>query len=222
MKWQGSLFCIAMLTTTGFAQPPAVVSKSEPVLMPVSGLLAEPASDNSAPAWSISPIESGNGFLAGNHNFPNFIGYMSSPLFAIDPRATTEVFPIFETMSIKTFSALPNGNMQLYGAGLNIALTEELSIGLNQGGYAVSNFQRRTRDPFLTDPILRLDRDNGGSRDGWLNLGGYVQYTLIQDVPDQFLLTAGLRWEVADRRVGRVPGPRASEARALHHCRQGV
>ena len=35
----------------------------------------------------------------------------------------------------------------------------------------------------------------GGSRDGFLNLGGFAQYTLVQDVEDQFLLTGGLRWE---------------------------
>src|SRR5262249_17251887 len=34
-----------------------------------------------------------------------------------------------------------------------------------------------------------------GNREGWLNLGGFGQYTLIQDVQEQFLLTAGLRWE---------------------------
>src|SRR5262249_9590365 len=30
---------------------------------------------------------------------------------------------------------------------------------------------------------------------GFLNLGGFIQYTFIEDVRDQFLFTAGLRWE---------------------------
>ena len=34
----------------------------------------------------------------------------------------------------------------------------------------------------------------GGERSGFLNLGGFVQYTLVADVEHQFLLTAGLRW----------------------------
>ncbi len=137
----------------------------------------------------------GNGFLTGNHNFRNFIGYMSNPLFAIDPRSQTEMYPLFMSTSVKSFPALPTGSIQLYGAGMNVAVTERLSIGLNQGGYAVSNFQRRTFDPFLTNLLLRLNRDSGGNRDGWLNLGGFVQYTVIEDVPNQFLLTTGLHWE---------------------------
>jgi hypothetical protein len=39
------------------------------------------------------------------------------------------------------------------------------------------------------------ERDVGGQREGWLNLGGFVQYTLIANVEKQFLLTAGVRWE---------------------------
>jgi hypothetical protein len=38
-------------------------------------------------------------------------------------------------------------------------------------------------------------RDFSGTRDGWLNLGGFAQYTVIADAADQFLLTAGVRWE---------------------------
>src|SRR5262249_685338 len=34
----------------------------------------------------------------------------------------------------------------------------------------------------------------GGHRSGWLNAGGFVQYTLIEDVDNQFLLTGGMRW----------------------------
>jgi hypothetical protein len=47
-----------------------------------------------------------------------------------------------------------------------------------------------------SDPLDRFSGvEAGGDRSGWLNLGGFFQYTLIEDVPDQFLLTAGLRLE---------------------------
>jgi len=72
------------------------------------------------------------------------------------------------------------GNIQLYGAGLNTALSDRLCIGLNQGGYAVSHFGGRASVP--SDPSL-ADRDMGGSRDGWLNLGEFIQYTLVEAVP---------------------------------------
>src|SRR5262245_42313190 len=47
------------------------------------------------------------------------------------------------------------------------------------------------------DPSGRFsDVEAGGNRSGWLNLGGFAQYTVIEDPADQFLLTAGLRVEV--------------------------
>jgi hypothetical protein len=39
------------------------------------------------------------------------------------------------------------------------------------------------------------DIAGGGSRTGFLNVGGFAQYTLIEDVPGQFLLTGGVRLE---------------------------
>jgi len=115
------------------------------------------------------------GFLTGTHSFPRFIGFLSNPIQNIDPRSVTELYPIFMSNWPSAFPPLPSGDMQLYGAGLTVAVTDRLAVGLNQGGYAYGEFDK--------------------TRQGWLNLGGFAQYTLIADVPDQFLLTAGLRWE---------------------------
>jgi len=194
MKWQGSLLSLVLLGSIGFAQQPPVAAPNAAGPVAVPGPLVGPAVED-LPVWDTGQPDRGSGFLTGNRNFANFIGYMSNPLFAIDPRALTEMYPLFDSTWVKSFPALPSGDIQLYGAGLNVALSDRLCIGLNQGGYAVSSFQRRQFDTFLTNPIVRLDRDSGGSRDGWLNLGGFAQYTLIEDVPDQFLLTAGLHWE---------------------------
>src|SRR5262249_30979460 len=109
------------------------------------------------------------------------IGFLSNPLQNIDPRSLTQIWPMFGSSWVTTSPRLPAADFQLYGAGLNLALTDRLSIGLNQGGYAVAHIDRRF---------------GGGTREGWLNLGGFAQYTLIQDVPDQFLFTTGLRCEV--------------------------
>jgi hypothetical protein len=130
-----------------------------------------PAVDFNPPAspWST------RGLLTGNHNFDNFIGFMSNPLQNIDPRAVTEFWPVFVSNWISPYGKiLPSGNVQLYGAGVYLALSERLSVGLNQGGYAVADVRQ--------------------VRQGWLNLGGFAQYTVIQNVPGQFLLTTGLRW----------------------------
>lgn len=108
----------------------------------------------------------------------------------------TELWPIFGSSWLSANkSVLPSGDLQVYGAGLNVALSDRLSFGLNQGEYAVARFERdrETLRGRLGLPVRDVDR--GGEREGWLNLGGFFQYTLIADVPNQFLLTAGMRWE---------------------------
>src|SRR5262249_46707896 len=177
--------------------------------------------------------------LGGNHSFPNFIGFISNPLQNIDPRAVTELYPIFGSVWTNEAGPVPASDFQLYGAGLTVALSDRLAVGMNQGGFAdvhlsttdanllavVSQLgQQRVldllrRDPLAVlallrqrglgindlrrlqrlvsfDPSLRFsDVEAGGNRSGWLNLGGFIQYTVIEDADSQFLLTAGLRLE---------------------------
>ena len=85
----------------------------------------------------------------------------------------------------------------VYGAGLNVAVSDRLSFGLSQGGYAVGQFDRdrETIRARLGLPCAEHPTRGGTPLRDWLNLGGYVQATLIADVPNQFLLTAGMRWE---------------------------
>jgi hypothetical protein len=177
--------------------------------------------------------------LAGNHAFPSFIGFISNPLQNIDPRAVTEIYPIFASAWTSEAGPVPAADVQLYGAGLTVALSDRLAFGLNQGGYADVHLSRKdanllalaaqlSRQRVLSlarqDPaallsvlrqhglgpndLLRLEQlasfdpfgqfsdvEAGGNRSGWLNLGGFAQYTLIEDADAQFLLTAGLRVE---------------------------
>jgi hypothetical protein len=42
-----------------------------------------------------SPTDTRGDRLSGNHNFPNFINWLSNPLQNIDPRAVTAIYPIF-------------------------------------------------------------------------------------------------------------------------------
>jgi hypothetical protein len=135
--------------------------------------------------------------LTGNHNFPGFIGFMSDPLQNIDPRALTAIYPIFGSEWVSNIPPIPDGDFQVYGPALTVALSDRLAVGLNQGGYAVAHFSRNQAGRLaLLDPLGRFrDVEAGGEREGWLNLGGFFQYTVVEDVADQFLLTAGLRWE---------------------------
>ncbi len=139
---------------------------------------------------------SNSGFLSGNHDFDRFIGFMSNPIQSIDPRAVTEIWPVYSGgWANGNGPLLAEANAQAYGAGIYVALSDRLSFGLNQGGYSVLNVNG-TRQGLLAKLGLPVpERDIGGQREGWLNLGGFVQYTLIANAEKQFLLTAGVRWE---------------------------
>jgi hypothetical protein len=136
--------------------------------------------------------------LSGNHNFVNFINWMSNPEQNIDPRAVTAIYPMFLNGWVTNAAPIPNADSQVYGPAISVALSERFSMGLNFGGFAVASF---SHDPILRDRLLALDPQGrfrdvelGHAREGWLNIGGFFQYTLIEDVKEQFLLTAGLRW----------------------------
>jgi len=175
------------LPETGKSVPAAPAT--QPAL-PETGKSAGPAAvdvDNARPSFFDDALAQGNGrgFLTGDQGFQSFIGFMSNLEQNIDPRAVTEVWPVFGSSWLSTSSFLPSGNLQVYGAGLYLALSERLSIGMNQGGYVVSEFERTGL----------LGRQISSSHDGWVNLGGFIQYTLIRNVENQFLLTGGTRWE---------------------------
>ncbi len=177
MKRLCSLLVLVSITGTTWAQdslpavPDSIPSMPAQAIPSGTPTAEAPAVDFNPPAqpWST------RGLLTGNHNFDSFIGFMSNPLQNIDPRAVTEFWPLFISNWVTPYGKLPSGDVQLYGAGVYAALSERLSVGLNQGGYAVTDLRK--------------------VRQGWLNLGGFAQYTVIQNVPGQFLLTSGLRWE---------------------------
>jgi hypothetical protein len=137
----------------------------------------------------------GGGALASNRKFSNFIGFMSNPLQNIDPRSLTQVVPIFLSSWVSNSGALPDLDAQVYGPAISLALTDRFSVGLNQGGYAFAHIDRNDpRGPLLDRLSRTRGQEFGGTREGFLNAGGFAQYTLIQDVENQFLATAGVRF----------------------------
>jgi hypothetical protein len=133
--------------------------------------------------------------FTSNRDFSNFIGFMGNPLQNIDPRSLTQIQPIFLGAWVHTDPALPNLDGQVYAPAINVALTDRLSVGLCQGGYAHLDINRGDlRAPLINLFAATRGQEFGGSRDGFLNLGGFAQYTVIADVENQFLATAGLRY----------------------------
>jgi hypothetical protein len=189
----GRQWCLATLlivnAQVGAQELPAV---SQAPLTPV--VMAE---EPGKPHIVLGEDGSSNDPLAGNHAFPNFINFMSNPLQSIDPRAVTALYPIFGSSWISTEAPIPSGDAQVYGPAITIALSDRFAFGLNQGGLVDAHFDtHRLKELAALDPLGRFhDIELGGERDGWLNLGGFFQYTLIQDPAEQFLLTGGIRWE---------------------------
>ena len=139
-----------------------------------------------------------SGYLTGNHAFPNFIGFSSNPLQSIDPRAMTAIYPLFGSEWVSPAPPVPTGDFQVYGPALTVALSDRFAVGLNQGGYASADFNRNRFPSPVARPsgAIHQHRDCGGERSGLLNIGGFAQYTFIEDVPNQFLLTGGVRLDV--------------------------
>jgi hypothetical protein len=188
------LFLLVLLSSQVSAQepPPGTPVPTTPVFIP-----AESSGTHLDLAVSDGSGGSPEGRFAGNHNFRNFIGFMSNPLQSIDPRAVTAIYPIFASAWTSTVPPIPSGDFQLYGPALTVALSDRLAVGVNQGGYAAVHLSRNELNQLARlDPQGRFrDIEAGGDRTGFLNLGGFAQYTFIQDVPEQFLVTGGLRWE---------------------------
>jgi hypothetical protein len=199
MKWQLSLLSTSLLTCL-LASPAAADD------LPSAGPVPPPAAIASAldqPSWSAECCaclgNSRNGPINGNHDFPNFINWMSNPLQNIDPRSMTAIYPLFMNQWTSAIPPVPRGDFQVYGPAITVALSDRLAFGLNQGGYAVENFTpsaRQLQRLIALDPTGRFrEIETDHERNGWLNLGGFVQYTVIADACNQFLMTGGLRWE---------------------------
>jgi hypothetical protein len=184
---------VALLGTPALAQESA-----PPAPAPAAPLLAPDATIGNPHIvlTGDAPAANGGGLLAGNHNFPNFIGWVGNPLQNIDPRAVTAIYPIFLSSWLSSVAPIPDVDGQVYGPAITVALGERLAVGLNQGGYVVLHLSRNQGERLaLFDPLGQFrDLEAGGNRTGWLNIGGFAQYTLIEDTADQFLLTAGVRW----------------------------
>ena len=195
MKWQWSLLVLALLGSAALAQESAPKSAAPATNAPptITDATLYQNSPNLFPADDVQQ----SGGLRGNHNFDNFINWMGNPVQNLDPRAKTDIVPIFASTWFDASRPLPGGNAQVYGAALDLALSERFAIGLNQGGYAVADFNGR-QSGFFTDRFGRLHNRleaATGQREGWLNIGGYAQYTFYEDVDNQCLATAGMRVE---------------------------
>jgi hypothetical protein len=168
MKSLGSALVVILLARPGFGQTTGPAPAS-------TGIPVQPAAAPDAPmVMDVDSNANKGGFLTGDKCFPRFIGFVSNPSLSVDPRSLTQLYPMYINTSMSAIRPFPAGSINAAGPGLNLALSERLNIGVTKGAYVWTDFRK--------------------TREGWLDLGGYAQYTLIRDVPNQFLVTIGLGW----------------------------
>lgn len=116
------------------------------------------------------------GFIAPSApGFEDFISPMTNPLYFEDPRNLTEARLIFAHHDVPA-NVLNGGNVQYLALHLRAALTERLSF-------------IATKDGFLWgQPDV--------APDGWADVNAGLKYTLISDPCEQFILSAGLTYEL--------------------------
>src|SRR5262249_2794828 len=135
---------------------PAAAQEPLPAAGNPFGTVVSPCDMASAPYATMPDDGPSGGRRAGNHAFPDFIGFISNPLQNIDPRALTEIYPIFGSTWTSEAGPVPAADVQLYAAGLTVALSDRLAVGLNQGGYA--DVHLSTRDANLLAVLAQLGR----------------------------------------------------------------
>jgi hypothetical protein len=107
--------------------------------------------------------------------FDGFISPITNPFYAEDPRALTEIRPVFATHRIP--GELGGGTVNVYAAQLRARLSENVSFIALKDGYFTS-----------TSPIME---------DGWADLGLGLKFNLIRDQVNQRLISAGATYEAA-------------------------
>jgi len=136
-------------------------------------LAVAPASD-----WSQCGCCESRSFLGSDRAFDGFIGPITNPIYAKDPRSLSEARFLFINNIIPADHPLGGGNFQAYALQVRVALTERLTLIADKDGYAT------------------IHPRAGGDLDGWLNLAAGLKYTLLRDVERQRLLAVGFMYEV--------------------------
>jgi hypothetical protein len=171
---EGSLLPVA-------AEAPPSKPASAPTSSKLPSLPAMPTtciSDADAPALTL-PCDCvpQRGFLESDRAFPRFIGPITNPIQAKDPRALTEFRILFVDNFIPDEHPLNGGEIQAYGFQLRLALTDRLSFIADKDGFAT------------------ISPGTGASRTGALNIAAGLKYAFVRDVENQFLVVGGLQYE---------------------------
>lgn len=134
------------------------------------------------PSWGkdksgAAPECSSRKLFESDRAFPGFIGPISNPVLAKDPRALTEARLLFVDNFIPDEHPFNGGDFQVYGLQLRLAVTERLSLIADKDGLA------------------SIHPGNGGSETGWLNMAFGMKYAFVRNVEKQLLVVGGFQYE---------------------------
>lgn len=134
---------------------------------------------------------------AGEDPFLAFQSPITNPTNFEDPRATSEVRPIYVRHSISEDFAgnvLKGGHVDVIALQLRFAVTDRLALIATKDGYV---FVRPN------NPVQGVVQDS----DGWANLAFGAKYTFWRDEALRALATGGLRYEAPSGNAQGLQGP---------------
>jgi hypothetical protein len=120
------------------------------------------------------------GFLTGLSGYEDFVMPVGQFAYFEDPFITTDIRLMYVYHTIPNRSVLRGGQVNFLAVAARVALTERLAFIATKDGYS-----------WVDSGITR-------SGDGWNDIAGGFKYALIVKPDEQFLLTVGLRWELAN------------------------
>lgn len=117
------------------------------------------------------------GFLTGLPGYEDFVMPIGQFIYFEDPFITTDLRIFYVWHDIPNRSVLRGGQVQAVAAQIRVALTERLALIATKDGYSW------------------VDSHITPSGDGWNDLAIGLKYAVYSNPEDQFLVSAGLRWE---------------------------
>lgn len=132
------------------------------------------------PTWVTDPeSKKWSGFLTGLPGYEDFVMPVGMPMYFADPFITTDLRLLYIHHQIPGGSALGSGEVHVAAVQIRVALSERMAFMVTKGGYS------------------RVDSRATPAADGPNDWALGLKYALYSNPDDQFLVPAGLRWDLS-------------------------
>ena len=123
------------------------------------------------------PWDGGFNLKGSPEAFDNFVAPVSNPIYAEDPRNTTEFRAVYVWQQIPSDNPLGHGHIDAWAFPFSIALSENFSIIATKAG------------------VVHMDSEAIDGRDGWMDINIGAKWTFLRDDANGFLLSCGATYE---------------------------